>query len=761
MLSQIYYSFPIQLLILNIKKNQILLVYWIILFGFVSGLIGKSMGIHYLFLDPEYLDTVSFWSFFIVGAAVGGFIMAFNITCFILDGFRFSFLSRVNRPLTKFSINNAIIPLAFIIFYIVYFIQFQLTYEYNTVPFVLLKMFGFISGVSGVIFLFYLYFRFTNKDVFYVWARDVDKKLRTTQMNRVNVMIKLNAVRSSAVRIDNYINSDLRVRQIDNFLSYDKEKVTRVFDYYQLNAIIIEALILISVLIFGFFREVAVFQVPAAASGILLMNIFIMVTGALSHWLRKWSITLVVVVFFIFNNLVKYELISSRNEAYGINYNTEKSEYSLKKLNELSNQEFYESDKKETLQILEKWKSKFSEIEKPKMIFICASGGGQRAALWTMTTLQKVDQELNGQLFKNAVLITGASGGLVGASYFRELYLRSHTSDEIDVYDEKHLANISKDILNPVILSMAISNPVMSFQQFEYQGFKYQKDRGYAFENQLNKNTDFIMEKPLSAYKTPERENLIPMMFLSPTIINDGRKLYISPQKISYMNTAPHKNELLGEQKIKGIEFSRFFEAQNGENIRFTSALRMNATFPYITPNIMLPSSPSMEIMDAGLADNFGVIDAVKFVYVFKEWIKQNTSGVIFVMIRDTDKNQEISKNKRRSFVQEFISPIGGLYKNWDNIQDINNDNLIGYADSWLGNVKQVNFEYKIETEKMKIPGNPKDDSIKTNGGEDKASLSWRLTTREKESIKSSINSSHNKEALKKLKFLLNSRVEK
>ena len=55
----------------------------------------------------------------------------------------------------------------------------------------------------------------------------------------------------------------------------------------------------------------------------------------------------------------------------------------------------------------------------------------------------------------------------------------------------------------------------------------------------------------------------------------------------------------------------------------------MSASFPYITPNVNLPSEPSLEIMDAGLADNFGVSDAVLFLYNFKDWISENTSGVI------------------------------------------------------------------------------------------------------------------------------------
>jgi hypothetical protein len=166
--------------------------------------------------------------------------------------------------------------------------------------------------------------------------------------------------------------------------------------------------------------------------------------------------------------------------------------------------------------------------------------------------------------------------------------------------------------------------------------------------------------------------------------------------------------------------------------------------------------------MDAGLSDNFGVVDAVRFLYVFKDWVKENTGGVVFVMIRDTEKEKEVKVSTRRSFVQEFFTPIGSLYKNWDNLQDFNNDNIVEYAQSWLGaEVDQVEFEYKVETEQKKLEEPSKLEKIKGNGTEDKASLSWRLTTREKESIKNSINASHNIQSINKLRSLLNNnRVE-
>src|SRR5919108_5041786 len=112
------YSFPVQLLLNNLMRNQVLLLCWIILFAMITGSFGKYLGIPYLFLDPEYLNSVSFTSFFIIGLSVAGFTTAFHITCYINDGHRFSFVGTLSRPFTKFAINNSVIPIIFIATYI-------------------------------------------------------------------------------------------------------------------------------------------------------------------------------------------------------------------------------------------------------------------------------------------------------------------------------------------------------------------------------------------------------------------------------------------------------------------------------------------------------------------------------------------------------------------------------------------------------------------------------------------------------------------
>ena len=70
----------------------------------------------------------------------------------------------------------------------------------------------------------------------------------------------------------------------------------------------------------------------------------------------------------------------------------------------------------------------------------------------------------------------------------------------------------------------------------------------------------------------------------------------------------------------------------------------MNSTFPYIAPIITMPGEPQFQIMDAGIRDNYGTSTSLKFLYVFQDWIKENTSGVIFLQI--TEEKAKVCKSK-------------------------------------------------------------------------------------------------------------------
>src|SRR4051812_45351005 len=156
----IYYSFPVQLLLLHFKKFQILLLFWFILFSAVDGSFMASYGVDSLYLAPEYLGEVNWLSAGIVGLAAGIFIMSWNITTFILFCRHFKFLATTTNPFLKYCINNFILPLSFLVFYLVHAARFDATKELLSGVDILFLFLGFTTGFILILALsFYYFFR--------------------------------------------------------------------------------------------------------------------------------------------------------------------------------------------------------------------------------------------------------------------------------------------------------------------------------------------------------------------------------------------------------------------------------------------------------------------------------------------------------------------------------------------------------------------------------------------------------------------------
>ncbi len=171
-------------------------------------------------------------------------------------------------------------------------------------------------------------------------------------------------------------------------------------------------------------------------------------------------------------------------------------------------------------------------------------------------------------------------------------------------------------------------------------------------------------------------------------------------------------------------------------NTRFTSILRMNATFPYILPKVSLPSTPVMEVMDAGLRDNFGIKSSMGFLYTFREWIKENTSGVVLVQIRDTHREFVVMNASGNGLLENLMTPIETFYANWARVQDYGYDEYLRNLDTW--------FPGKLDFITFQLPDS-----------KEKVELSWHLTKREKNVIMKAVELPDNLNALHRLVTLL------
>lgn len=750
-LSRLIYFFPFQLVWLQLKKNHLLLIFWLILFGFAANKLVVKFGVPNLLLYPEYMGSGGLWAFGILGFSLGGFVMAFNIYTYILHAFRFPFLATVSRPFLKFCINNTVIPVSFNAVYITYSAAFQKNSEFLSSSEITMNIGSFLFGQALFILISLAYFFGTNKDIFKLTGKTEEELFFKPQKEPTGPSLRskrrwyLSRSHNRQWRVETYFRTPFSIALARKSNHYHTETIRQVFAQNHINATLFEVALLATFLIVGTFRENDVFVIPAMATVFLMFTMFLMLLSIFISWLRSWTFTVLVVIFLSANYASsRYDWASIDNQAYGLNYTVPPTKYTSAVLDSLRNdRESFVADSDSTIQILDNWRLKnaahsIARGKKPKMVIVNTSGGGSRSAMWTYRALQFNDSLLNGELMKHTALITGSSGGMIGAAYLRQLYMDYGRVDEQYYNHPEHLNEISKDILNPILFSLATNDLAIRYQQFELDGQIYTKDRATSFERQLSQNTNGLLNKKLMDYRVPEQNAEIPMMVFAPTIIEDSRRLIISSQPVSYLsNNLPGEN-MHNKPITENVEFMRLFAEQGAQNVEFLSVLRMNATFPYIMPSVSMPSNPKVQVMDAGLRDNFGFRNTLQFIAAFRDWISSNTSGVVIVQLRDKEKDFENTNANSLSIVQSLLNPLESVYGNFTKVQDYTHDQLLQYTSFYFdAPIDVINFEVYYD------PEHP-------------ISLSWHLTSLEKKLIDESVQHPRNKAASAELKRLLN-----
>ncbi|MEP7265575.1 MAG: patatin-like phospholipase family protein, partial [Bacteroidota bacterium] len=725
--SRFFFSFPVQLLIMHLKKNQIMMLYWLVLFGCITQSFANRFGIPFLFLDPEYMGKVGMRSFFVMGLCVGAFIMAFNITSFMLNGFRFPFLATLSKTFIKYAHNNFIIPLAFVLTYTFCIIYFQYNSQLIGAAEITRNLIVMYGGMLIVMVVTLRYFLVTNKDVYKLFGVEhSDLSTKSLEDRKKNPNRK-------TWRVDTYLDFPSGVKIVRDTRHYKRYMLESVFKQNHVNAAVVEIVVFVTFITLGLFRNYPFFRIPAGGSILLLFTMLMMLSGVFRYWARAWANTLIVVLFIGLNLLSKFESFNPRNQAYGLNYKGGKTPYTRESMEAQVDSIIYNVDVAQTIEVLEKWKAKWKTrgVDKPKMVILNFSGGGLRSIVFSFRTLQVIDSVYNGDLLNYTRLMCGSSGGMISASYYRELFL-NHKQRLMDANrhpDNSYLTNTGKDLLNNLAFSATVADIFLNPQKFSLGKYSYVMDRSYAWEKQLNENTNYVLNKNIKDYVKPEREALIPQMIVSPTIINDGRSLNISALPTSYLLRNPDGKHSSFTEVCNGIEFTRFFENQDALNTKWTSVLRMNSAFPYIMPAVSLPSEPAMEVMDAGIRDNFGFTNSLQFLFTFRDWIKENTGGVIMVQIRDTYKKPEVEDNSVKTIVEKFSAPMRNLNGNFIIMQDYATDRSIQYAKAW--------FDGKLDFVLFQVPET-----------KERVSLSWHLTEREKIFLKEAAWNEENKASL-------------
>ncbi len=390
---------------------------------------------------------------------------------------------------------------------------------------------------------------------------------------------------------------------------------------------------------------------------------------------------------------------------------------------------------------------------KPPIALVCLSGGGSRAALWTLSVLGRLEREFlachrldaQGRKLSTPIafpyhirLMTGASGGmLAGAAYVANLKepLRSGGDGSVSVNRamplEGLIAAIGKDFLGRTASQLCMRDLWSMFLPF-----RLSIDRGWAIEEAWLEAFPGILDKTFADLIEGERAGWRPSLIFSPMLVEDGRELFIS--NLDLQSVTRNLARVLGSGQAslpgddrqlisrEGVELFRLFPDLHNR-LQLVTAARMNASFPYILPAAILPTNPPRRVVDSGYYDNYGVGIAASWLVEHLEWVRENTSGVVLIQIRDgaseKDRLREEVDDSYPSLIarglQWLTSPPEALWQSRIASNLYRNDNLIHLLTNLL---RARGFDEGFLTTAI----------FEFLRGED-VSLSWTLTNEERQ----------------------------
>ncbi len=720
-LNNFYTSFPVQLLLMHFKKYQILLFIWYLLFSMINGGFLKNYGAEALFFSPEYNGSAGFSGLFLLGLGWGMIIMSWNITTFIIHSKRFIFLAAVTHPFLKYCVNNVVLPATIFIFYLCKLFVFARDQELKSISEILMQYFAIFVGIAIAVITSFLYF--------YITGQKIEGRLSLGFLKKEESLSFAN--NKYGLAVNHFFDARFKFLPIVDTHYLSKERVDVVFRRHHLAAVTVIILGFIVLATIGFFLDLWIFELPAGLCIIMLYAILIAVVGAFSYFLQSWSLPFAILLIGVLNLLIKYDYIDPRNEAFGMKYadKQHRPSYDKASIQALCNDAAVTADSANMIKILNNWKKK-QNTDKPVMVFINASGGGLRSAAFTMKCMQRIDSATNGALMKQTFMISGASGGMLAATYYRELY-RTVTKQTANpaFYEEKYSTNVTKDILNSVFSSLVARDLLATKQKVQIGSYSFKKDRGYAFEKKLGDNTEGLLDATIAETAVDEFNAKIPLVIFNAVINRDGRKLVIGSQPYSFMMKSSYENR---EVISDAVDFGALFKNQNPMNIRLVTALRMNASFPYILPSVWLPTKPVIDVMDAGLRDNYGQETTLRFVNYFQQWINENTGGVVIVQLWDEPSDNWQKPVETKNISDMLVTPGTMVQSNWHKLQ---HDFLSTQYEYFKGGMAVPVYKAEIQYNASSIGK--------------AAAMSLHITANEKREIERSIDNAQNQATIK------------
>ena len=441
--------------------------------------------------------------------------------------------------------------------------------------------------------------------------------------------------------------------------------------------------------------------VPPALAIAVLLGVFVAVWGFGSFWIRHWfphswpGVTALVV-------LVLALLNGSRSGAYRYPDLEHPGGALPVPINDIA--------------ALEAWKKQTGQAS-PVLAVVTVDGGGIRAGMWASVVLHSIGKKIAEFPYRTR-LITGASGGLLGAaSYVSALTVDSGDPGEgvIDMVSQSGLAPLAS---------------ALAFQDLWIPGSR-EFDRGQALEQAWEKNSNNSLARRVADLRAGEVEGWRPSLVFTPMIVEKGVRLVIINLDLTSV-LSPRNTGEAPTLSSSGYQLGITIPL-NWARLKLSTAIRMNASFPYFLPPAVLPKArvggrdEELRLVDAGYYDEQGANLAALWLWEHREWIAQNTSGVALLQTRDTPQTETGGPRTRR-----FLAALRrGFFDMTTPIEAV-----LSSLNTGMHRRNSAQIAALIDHFSSKAPDFFSPFIFPMNG---EASLSWHLTESEKATVRSAI----------------------